>query len=135
MPSKPCVELVNGRHCGRLSPNTRCEEHQSARDAARAADPTRPYNDPRYRRWREIVRLRAGGRCQQCGRTEAETGRAHQADHIVAVLDGGERFDPRNGQLLCVDCHADKSKADRRRRRNAKGAPKGAPTDPPIVVG
>lgn len=38
------------------------------------------------------------------------------ADHIVALVDGGST-DLENLQTLCLDCHNEKSNADRRRRR------------------
>lgn len=49
-------------------------------------------------RIRTEIRLRDGGRCQQCGKAGAEV------DHI-----NGNSDDPENLQLLCLDCHHKKT--------------------------
>jgi len=34
-----------------------------------------------------------------------------QADHIVPIRQGGERYDLANGQTLCIACHGRKTGA------------------------
>lgn len=56
------------------------------------------------------VRDRAGGKCAQC--TLEVVGKLRPAyDHIQALINGG-RHAEFNLQLLCVPCHAQKTKAD-----------------------
>jgi 5-methylcytosine-specific restriction protein A len=43
--------------------------------------------------------------CVDCGRID----QANHADHVVAISQGGERYDVGNGQTLCVRCHARKT--------------------------
>lgn len=53
---------------------------------------------------------RAGGHCQSCTR-KIMGGDKWQADHIKAIINGGENRE-RNLQLLCGWCHARKTKSD-----------------------
>jgi len=53
---------------------------------------------------------RADGRCEEC--TLIIAGKLRPAyDHIQALINGGEHRE-RNLQLLCVPCHATKTKSD-----------------------
>lgn len=70
------------------------------------------YTTPEHRAWAKAVIVRAGGRCQDCGRS----GTRLFADHIVELKDGGAPFDESNGQALCGSCHSTKSAAERRHR-------------------
>lgn len=74
------------------------------------------YTSSEYRIWREEVMRRGGWRCcvSGCGRGRLD-GRLY-ADHIVEVKDGGERFDPANGQVMCASCHVKKGAVERRKR-------------------
>ena len=76
------------------------------------------YGDPEYQRNRAIVRDRACGRCQQCGR-QARL----QVDHITPVTQGGTH-DITNLQALCEGCH-------RRKTATEGGRRPAAPPDPP----
>ena len=49
-----------------------------------------------------------------CMHTSAE------CDHIVPLAEGGERYDWRNLQALCVPCHAEKTTADALRGKTRK---------------
>jgi 5-methylcytosine-specific restriction endonuclease McrA len=42
------------------------------------------------------------------------TGFQYQTDHIVPVHAGGKGIDPKNLQVLCVPCHINKTKKDRK---------------------
>lgn len=42
-------------------------------------------------------------------------------DHIVAVRDGGEFYDPNNWQTLCKQCHGRKTAEETRRRQGIGG--------------
>lgn len=37
---------------------------------------------------------------------------ATEVDHIIAIVNGGEEFDPLNLQSLCHDCHVKKTRLD-----------------------
>jgi len=39
--------------------------------------------------------------------------REAHADHVVAISQGGERYDVANGQTLCMRCHARKTLRER----------------------
>ena len=51
-----------------------------------------------------------GKKCKQC--TKTVTAKAYHIDHILALANGGTN-EPENIQVLCVACHADKTKAER----------------------
>lgn len=53
------------------------------------------------------VKTRANNTCQNCG-VRAERG---NADHIVALINGGEHSEA-NLQWLCLNCHRAKTKTD-----------------------
>jgi hypothetical protein len=40
--------------------------------------------------------------------------REAHADHVVAISQGGARYDLANGQTLCIACHARKTLQERR---------------------
>lgn len=71
------------------------------------------------------VLVRANGCCQSCER-RIMTGDAWQADHVIAIVNGGENRES-NLQCLCGWCHKAKTKQDvaeksRARRIQAKHA-------------
>lgn len=70
------------------------------------------YDTPQHREWSAAVVARAGGACQECGRT----GTRLFADHIVELQDGGKPDDLSNGQALCGSCHTRKTGLERRTR-------------------
>ena len=70
------------------------------------------WNEPNHdkpipRRVKLRAKSRANNTCQNCG-VRAERG---DADHIVALINGGAHSE-KNLQWLCVNCHRAKSKAD-----------------------
>lgn len=78
----------------------------------------RKYRDSRL--WRD--RLRPGQLlrfpyCQAC-HDKGRLSEATEVDHIVAIEDGGEPYDPNNLQSLCKRCHVIKTSEENRRRRN-----------------
>ena len=64
--------------------------------------------------------------CRQCGRVCSGYREAH-ADHIVAISDGGGRYDLANGQTLCQSCHGRKSAQELWARGGRVGSRAGAP--------
>lgn len=62
---------------------------------------------PEHRQFRQTVLDRAGWRCEwvdsnaRCTKSQA-TGHRMIADHKVERADGGDPFDPANGQCLCT---------------------------------
>lgn len=68
--------------------------------------------------WQNIkqrVMIRDGFSCQLCGRT----GGSLQVDHIIPLEQGGSNNDS-NLQVLCVDCHKQKT-TDELRERYRRG--------------
>ena len=45
---------------------------------------------------------------------------AAQCDHIMPLAEGGQRYDWRNLQALCVSCHTKKTTADALRGKTRK---------------
>lgn len=85
------------------------------RDGGRRKD-----NDSRYRRLRKLFIDGCGSRCASCGIIT----RHPQLDHITPIVDGGDKYDQSNWQVLCKTCHTAKTRAEskaraaRRRRVN-----------------
>ena len=83
------------------------------------------YGTPEFVAWREAIVARAGRRCEakdngaRC--RKAEPYNRMFADHIVVVNDGGDPFDPANGQCLCGSHHPLKTNAARAARQAAQG--------------
>ena len=75
----------------------------------------RGYTDKRHRAWRLAVLTRDAWQCRHCGVICGPPGPPPQADHVVPVSNGGERYDVDNGQTLCIRCHGRKT----RREQNA----------------
>ena len=76
---------------------------------------SRHHNTLNRSRWALVRRAaldRDGWRCRACGRA----GRL-EVDHLVALEDGGEAYDPANLQTLCRGCHFRKTAAENRARR------------------
>ncbi len=79
---------------------------------SRAVDEWEATNDNQAIPARVKIRVfdRAGGKCAEC--TLQIIGKLRPAyDHIQAIINGGEHREG-NLQLLCVPCHAVKTKAD-----------------------
>lgn len=76
------------------------------------------YATAEYAAWRRIVIKRAEGRCQALT-CQAPGRRASRlfADHVVELRDGGDPFDPGNGQALCGACHTHKTAIARAARQ------------------
>lgn len=79
-----------------------------------------------HRRFREAVLDRAGWQCewveggQRCAKSRA-TGHRMIADHVVERADGGDPFDPANGQCLCTQHNTMKGIQARVARHQAGG--------------
>ena len=80
----------------------------------RATAAERGYCSKAHKAWRQAVLTAAAWQCQECGRVCSGRGEA-QADHIIPIAEGGERYDVSNGQCLCLQCHGRKT-----RRENSK---------------
>lgn len=66
------------------------------------------YANTGHKAWRAAVLLRDNWQCCSCGRICGGRGEA-QADHIVPMTNGGERYAIANGQTLCRNCHSRKT--------------------------
>lgn len=53
------------------------------------------------RLWKELVKTRAGYRCEICGCTHKQLHAHHLIDAGVLLF----RYDPNNGLCLCASCH------------------------------
>lgn len=70
-----------------------------------------------YKRWRKEVMAKSD-RCVYCASRDSL-----EADHIIPYsLSDLLRFDPRNGQVLCHDCHRGKTRFDNKVIRLRKAA-------------
>jgi 5-methylcytosine-specific restriction enzyme A len=76
------------------------------------------YNTPAWRHARAFVLARDRYLCQVRG--PRCKGEATEADHVVAIADGGAMFDPRNLRAACKPCNsgrgAERTNAMRRYR-------------------
>lgn len=79
----------------------------------------RHYSSAEYRRNRVVAYRRDHGSCRGCG-VDVHVGVDH-CDHIVPLADGGTD-DLGNLMWLCVRCHKEKTKDDRRRRAGRRSA-------------
>jgi len=93
---------------------------RAERRALKEVDPH--YRTQAHRDWAEAVIVRAGGRCQavddggnRCCKSTHRGSRMF-ADHVVERRDGGDPFDPANGQCLCGSHHTLKTLRERARR-------------------
>jgi 5-methylcytosine-specific restriction endonuclease McrA len=71
-----------------------------------------------WRRARE-AQMRAHPTCAVCDHLGT------LVDHIVAVADGGDFWEPTNWQTLCMTCHGRKTAKEARRRRGIGGSENG----------
>jgi 5-methylcytosine-specific restriction enzyme A len=85
---------------------------RAKRDEIRPNAAARGYCDKAHRRWRQAVLTRDAWTCRNCGRVCSGHKEAH-ADHIVAIAQGGARYDLANGQTLCQSCHGRKTVSER----------------------
>jgi 5-methylcytosine-specific restriction protein A len=76
------------------------------------------YGSVQWRALRLYVLERDGWRCRICA--EGCTGEATQADHIVAVAEGGPPFDPLNCRAACEFCNKSRGGALGNRRRRER---------------
>jgi 5-methylcytosine-specific restriction protein A len=107
---RPCPEPG----CATITQGGRCDLH---RKQHRKGTGSRRFADVyRSRQWQRLSArvLMEEPWCRVCGE------RSEQADHIVAMNDGGAPLDRANVQGLCRRCHARKTGLDLR-RRNARG--------------
>lgn len=118
---RPCVD------CGVRSDGNRCPPHQADYDEAlRARQPWRArYATRTYRDARTEANVRAGGRCEDCGRSRGTICPRHRkpirldADHVIAIVDGGPDT-AANLRIRCrCCCHAAATSTARRRRSRA----------------
>jgi hypothetical protein len=71
------------------------------------------------REWRKAVFVEDNFKCRKCGASRVPI----NADHIKPFsLFPDIRFDISNGQTLCVPCHKEKTKVDRKIYDNYKGS-------------
>ena len=78
----------------------------------------RGYCDRRHKAWRKAVLVADAWRCRSCGKVCSGPKEA-QADHIVPIAQGGDRYDVKNGQCLCLKCHAIKTAKESNSKRSA----------------
>lgn len=70
------------------------------------------YGTVRHKEWAKAIIRRAGGKCEDCGRSDARL----FADHVHELSDGGSPFDLSNGRARCQSCHTAKTVKARRER-------------------
>lgn len=91
-----------------MKPRLRAADTRRVKPPPKTVDPF--YSSAAYRRWREEVLARAGGRCQdpKC-KDPTRAGATLFADHIVEIKDGGAKLDLANGLARCGSCHTRKT--------------------------
>ena len=55
------------------------------------------------KQWSELVKIRAGNKCEVCGKTREQT--QLNSHHIIGRTNRNTRWDLRNGCSLCVQHH------------------------------
>lgn len=91
-----------------LKPALRAADTRIVKPAPKQVDPI--YSTADYRRWREAILARAGGRCQDTAcKDPTRAGMTLFADHIIELKDGGAPFDLANGMARCGSCHTSKT--------------------------
>jgi 5-methylcytosine-specific restriction enzyme A len=103
-------------HCGRhynsgAGVRGRCGDCGRAydRELSRQKRARRARNSARWQKARALAKQRDGNRCGSCGATVDL-----QVHHIVRLEDGGAEFDLSNLTTLCVRCHGEQHRGDRR---------------------
>lgn len=71
---------------------------------------SKPY-DRAWRKMRGVILRRDGGVCQL--QRKGCTFHATTVDHIIPLVQGGARLDPRNLQAACSWCNTSKASRDR----------------------
>ncbi len=72
------------------------------------------YSMLRERYWsyfRTRILLRDNHTCKKCGNRENL-----EVDHIIAIVNGGDQWNENNLQVLCNNCHKEKTKLDLKRK-------------------
>ena len=103
---RPCID------CGKLTApgKSRCDVHLRTYEAQRTAHRKAAHTGAATRARRAINTL-GYGRCRRCG-SVLPAGYL-EVDHIKPLAQGG-RDEDRNLQVLCKDCHREKSAGERR---------------------
>ena len=83
-------------------------------DTARPNAAARGYCDKAHKAWRQAVLTRCNWQCVDCGLVAH--GRDMHADHIVPIMQGGDRYDVANGAARCQSCHSRKTARERPKR-------------------
>jgi 5-methylcytosine-specific restriction enzyme A len=65
------------------------------------------YKSTAWRKYRTAFLNRQGGKCESCGDTPPD--HMLHLDHIKPLAQGGEPFNTKNLQILCVICHGKKT--------------------------
>jgi 5-methylcytosine-specific restriction endonuclease McrA len=68
------------------------------------------YKSNKWRKFRAAIIARRGGECASCGCTPE--GRELHLDHIQPLTQGGDRWNSKNIQILCIRCHGRKTAAE-----------------------
>lgn len=112
MPDKPmtfckwkgCDELASGRYCPQhtIEFSRQKSEDDKAYEQFRGSASARGYD----RRWRDvrIKYLRAHPICERC-RDRGRIAAAQLVHHIHPINEGGAKYDLKNMQALCNECH------------------------------
>jgi 5-methylcytosine-specific restriction protein A len=100
-----CPTLTRGPYCATHGPTP----YPSGSAASRGYDA--------FWRRQRLALLRAEPFCRRCRLRDGRSLQlAQEVDHIIPILEGGDRLDPANLQPLCTKCHREKSLEDRFRR-------------------
>jgi 5-methylcytosine-specific restriction endonuclease McrA len=92
---KVCAEAG----CTRLIESSRCEQHK--RIERQDAEHHKFYESAAWRKFRLWYAARHPKQCTMCMQHTTRVA----LDHIVPILQGGERFNENNVRWLCFRCH------------------------------
>lgn len=74
------------------------------------------YATRRWQQLRKAVLQRDKGLCQNCLKNgKYKTG--NEVDHIIALAENGHPWDINNLQLLCSECHIEKTRLEHKKNR------------------
>ncbi len=101
-----------------------CDEHRPAKTkhqpSKKSAEDTRIrnkfYHSKKWRSFRKSI-LAKEPLCRECSDRQFFFP-ATVVDHILPISEGGEPFDPKNMQPLCVSCHNRKSLRERKNKKD-----------------
>ena len=100
------------QHCAAKTTNSHgyCDAHKDLASWGRYQQQRgkSPYNNGKWRKVREAIMMRDQGLCQECKRN-GKVKAGVDCDHVTPVARGGNMWSYSNLQMLCRQCHINKT--------------------------